>query len=457
MQRPPAPRVGHAYAPPPRPPEDDWIAIVAESFIAVIEAGDGTGADRGIGALGRLVGLRNVELESIVSVIPVGGAGSDSFAVVHFDRGDDGTDEAQGAGGRVTAIARGRAVADVYSDGGSRRFSSSGVQPWLIATFRDVIAVELGGPARRSEAVARLVPEARAIGLGPTRVGAVLWSLAELRSPEVNGGRSGYARPAAALDEDTVLSIGGTGLDDTVRRSPGGAWDAGPSAASTPAPSADPTPSRSPSSSPSRRVDGAVDNAPDEETVLRVPAWREPASETAEPSVAEPGVAEPDAVAPFADITGGEATVSYTLVGDTTVADTSIGDVWDAAVADAFGDAPGGHPSPVLVGVRGSEGVLLDAPIVFGRRPAARARRGVQPLLVTVASPRSLVSASHLRVERVGDVVVVTDLRSRNGTEVTLPGVRPRRLRPGESIAVPGAAEVDIGDGTIIDITPVTP
>ncbi|MGN6127301.1 MAG: FHA domain-containing protein, partial [Humibacter sp.] len=100
---------------------------------------------------------------------------------------------------------------------------------------------------------------------------------------------------------------------------------------------------------------------------------------------------------------------------------------------------------------------LLDAPIVFGRRPTARTRRGVRPLLVTVASPRSLVSASHLRVERSGDVVVVTDLRSRNGTAITLPGSRPRRLRPGESFAVPGAAEVDIGDGTIIDITPVTP
>ncbi|MGN6126290.1 MAG: hypothetical protein ACTHON_06975, partial [Humibacter sp.] len=382
VQRPPSPRVGHAYAPPPRPPEDDWIAIVAESFIAVVEAGDGTGADRGIGELGRLVGLRNVELESIVSAIPVGGGGADSFAVVHFDRDEDMDDETRHSGGQVTVIARGRAVVDVYSDGGSRRFSSSGVQPWLIATFRDVIAVELGGPARQSEAIARIVPEARPVGLGSTRVGAVLWSLTELQSPEAAGGPSGYARPAAALDDDTVLSIGGIDLEDTVRRARGGARDAGSSAAPTPAVS------RTPAQS------APVDNAPDEETVLRVPAWREPVSETAEPEAVEPG-----AVEPVADSTGGDSTVSYTLVGDTTVADGSAGDAWDPAVADVLADGSGGDPSPVRVGVRGSEGVLLDAPIVFGRRPTARTRRGVRPLLVTVASPRSLVSASHLRVE----------------------------------------------------------
>ncbi|NNC13214.1 FHA domain-containing protein [Planctomonas sp. JC2975] len=112
------------------------------------------------------------------------------------------------------------------------------------------------------------------------------------------------------------------------------------------------------------------------------------------------------------------------------------------------------EPTPVRVGVRGRESVLLDAPIIVGRRPAGTTRHGREPLLVTVPSPEQVVSASHVRIERQGNVVVVTDLRSKNGTSITVPGSRPRRLRPGESFAVPGAATVEIGDGTIIEITP---
>jgi pSer/pThr/pTyr-binding forkhead associated (FHA) protein len=108
-----------------------------------------------------------------------------------------------------------------------------------------------------------------------------------------------------------------------------------------------------------------------------------------------------------------------------------------------------------LVGVRGGEPVELDAPVVFGRRPASTRRTGGRSVLVTVPSPGQEVSASHVRIERAGRVVVVTDLKSRNGTTVRIEGGRARRLRPGESFSVPGAAEVEIGDGTIIDITPV--
>jgi len=68
-----------------------------------------------------------------------------------------------------------------------------------------------------------------------------------------------------------------------------------------------------------------------------------------------------------------------------------------------------------------------------------------------------VVSASHVRIELSGQVVVVTDLRSRNGTTVLIPGSAPRKLRAGESFVVPGAASVDIGDGTIIEITPEAP
>jgi pSer/pThr/pTyr-binding forkhead associated (FHA) protein len=97
--------------------------------------------------------------------------------------------------------------------------------------------------------------------------------------------------------------------------------------------------------------------------------------------------------------------------------------------------------------------VALDVPLVIGRRPAQqRVASGAQPRLVTVPSPRQEVSSTHVRIEQSGDAVVVTDLRSTNGTVVTGPG-GARRLRPGESAVVLAGARVEIGDGNIIEIT----
>jgi pSer/pThr/pTyr-binding forkhead associated (FHA) protein len=64
------------------------------------------------------------------------------------------------------------------------------------------------------------------------------------------------------------------------------------------------------------------------------------------------------------------------------------------------------------------------------------------------------VSSTHLQLEQVGDTVVVTDLRSTNGTFVSSREGLRSRLKPGESIVVLPGARVDIGDGNIIEITP---
>jgi pSer/pThr/pTyr-binding forkhead associated (FHA) protein len=91
--------------------------------------------------------------------------------------------------------------------------------------------------------------------------------------------------------------------------------------------------------------------------------------------------------------------------------------------------------------------------VLVGRRPVPqRVADGAAPRLVTVASPTAEVSSTHVRIEQSGDAVVVTDLRSTNGTVVTGPA-GARRLRPGESVVVLAGARVDIGDGNIIEIT----
>jgi hypothetical protein len=384
---------GYVYASAPRPPEDDWIAVVAESFVVLIESGHG---DRGVEALTRLAQNGDVSIEDIVSAIPVGADGVDAFAVARCDGDTDGS-------WQLTIVVRGRAVVDVYSVGGARRFTSSGVQPWLIATFRDVVAAELGGPARRFGAVSHRAPSALAIGYGSAHAGSVLWSAAEAERTDLDAadGDAGYVRPAASFD------------DDTVRRVP----------SMPPARRAQEQPATDDRLEPRESSSGGPDEVTVERRTVMVPAGdREQADDAHEVAGAD-------------ESTGADETAV------------------ERASVDAQGSDEGGGAT---ITVTGHESMPLQAPIVIGRKPANTRRSGVAPVLVTVPSPDQVISASHVRIERSGRVVVVTDLRSRNGTTVVVAEGKPRRLRPGESFAVPGAATVEIGDGTSIDITPVT-
>ena len=95
---------------------------------------------------------------------------------------------------------------------------------------------------------------------------------------------------------------------------------------------------------------------------------------------------------------------------------------------------------------------LLTKPVIIGRLPAAplRGEQGVN--LVVVTSPHGVVSSTHARVEVVGDVVVVTDLRSTNGTRVILPGKPTMLLAPGDSMALAVGAIIDLGDGNRLEV-----
>lgn len=103
-----------------------------------------------------------------------------------------------------------------------------------------------------------------------------------------------------------------------------------------------------------------------------------------------------------------------------------------------------------------SEAVLLDVPCYVGRRPSApRIARARAPKLLQVASPLKEVSASHVELRQVGASVIVTDLKSTNGSIVMIPGSVPRTLRQGESVVVSPGTLVDIGDGNILQVLPM--
>ena len=100
--------------------------------------------------------------------------------------------------------------------------------------------------------------------------------------------------------------------------------------------------------------------------------------------------------------------------------------------------------------------VWLDAVSYVGRRPSSpRIVHGQMPRLVRVPSPGHEVSSTHIEVRQLGYSVVVTDMRSTNGSVVVEPGGMARKLRQGESVVVSPGTLVDIGDGNVMEILPL--
>ncbi|WGD37981.1 FHA domain-containing protein [Lysinibacter sp. HNR] len=90
----------------------------------------------------------------------------------------------------------------------------------------------------------------------------------------------------------------------------------------------------------------------------------------------------------------------------------------------------------------------LNRPLVLGRCPqSSGVVGGTLSQLIRVPSPRGVVSSTHAQIRQEGEVVIVTDLYSTNGTVVIFPRKVPRRLRPGETVAVAEETVIDLGDG----------
>ncbi len=100
--------------------------------------------------------------------------------------------------------------------------------------------------------------------------------------------------------------------------------------------------------------------------------------------------------------------------------------------------------------------IALDKPALIGRRPSLpRVTPGRAPRLVRVPSPQREVSGTHVELRQQGTLVIVTDLRSANGSTVQLPGRDAVRLVGGESLVVIPGTVIDIGDGNLVEILPL--
>jgi len=91
--------------------------------------------------------------------------------------------------------------------------------------------------------------------------------------------------------------------------------------------------------------------------------------------------------------------------------------------------------------------------VLVGRAPSvSQVSGGNIPRLVTVGTADQDISRTHARFVLEGGTVVVTDLHSRNGTMIVLPGKEPQKLRAGEPTAVIVGTVVDFGGGVTLTV-----
>jgi pSer/pThr/pTyr-binding forkhead associated (FHA) protein len=118
-------------------------------------------------------------------------------------------------------------------------------------------------------------------------------------------------------------------------------------------------------------------------------------------------------------------------------------------------DAAPAAPARARVQVNRARPFELTAPVIVGRRPSPPRVPGREtPLLVAVPSPTQEVSGSHLEIRQQGTTVVITDLRSTNGSVITAPGRAAVTLRQGDAIVVVPGTVIDVGDGNLLEILP---
>ncbi|MET3769997.1 hypothetical protein ABIB15_002701 [Marisediminicola sp. UYEF4] len=128
----------------------------------------------------------------------------------------------------------------------------------------------------------------------------------------------------------------------------------------------------------------------------------------------------------------------------------------ERAVAEATAQPEPSTPARYRFSVNSAEPLPLDVPALIGRDPRPpRVASAVLPRFVRVNSPRREVSATHLELRQDGTSVIVTDMRSTNGTVITVPGMPEFTLHAGGSMVVAPGTTLDLGDDNIIEIMPI--
>jgi len=115
---------------------------------------------------------------------------------------------------------------------------------------------------------------------------------------------------------------------------------------------------------------------------------------------------------------------------------------------------PAAPPAPprFVLAVSNGTSEIVTGTVLVGRSPSvSKVSSGQVPRLVSITGDQD-ISRNHAQFALEGDTVVVTDLHSRNGTSIVLPGHAPQILRPGEPTPIISGTVVDLGGGTTMTL-----
>ena len=310
-----------------------------------------------------------------------------------------------GSAASLRIIVRGPVMATVTDAAGTRRLDGSGVTTWLEQTLAEVSSaiVDVAGAAA-ADGVVQL----------PLGLGAAWVSSLELRFGAPAAPMSEPSRPVIASQESVPAAEVEIDPEATVTEPPTGRIDTPTGKSDTPDDGYD-------------YLFGA--------TMFR---------DVAGAAVLEASAEEEAAAAPE-------------RAGDHdghTVLTSDIAKLREGRTAKRGVSAPPTVPAPrVFLALSNGSREALTQPILVGRSPSvSRVPGGQMPRLLTVGTPDQDISRTHVRFVLEGGTVVVTDLHSRNGTLVLLPGKEPQKLRAGEPTSVIAGTVVDLGGGVTLTV-----
>jgi hypothetical protein len=307
--------------------------------------------------------------------------------------------------GNARVIVRGDAVLTVTDAAGSTPLTGTGVSTWLERSVPGVTAFALEVPGAVAASVAELPLDS-----GVALMSALGWS---------------------SIGEPSRLSSTPARRETTVVEQP-----------STPEPDPADTVREAPAEKPAAKAEPATTEEPAEgyDYLFGDTMYRSVADAAVHESEPEP------AVDPTTEL-GGEHDGHTVLTSD-------LAKLRGPRKRQTSAPTPPAPPAPKLVLVVSTTGARepLTQSILVGRAPSvSKVSGGQMPRLVTLGADQD-ISRNHAQISLEGGTVVVTDLHSKNGTAVVLPGKPAQKLRAGEPTSVIVGTVVDLGGGVTLTV-----
>ena len=404
-----------------------WIALSSESRVLVVGASPN---DVFVAALWAAIGAPD-GLQSILDLITSKGlSATPPFALLDFTGG-------------LRVIVRGDVTVGVTGAGGDESLAGSGVSTWVERSFDAATGVSVVVVDAEPADVPALPLASGAAWIASLTVGEV--TTAPSRSTPVPVPIEGSTAVTTAAP--AIASSASTGA-------PTEATEATPAGVDIEATVSEATVSEAPTANPAETPTVAIDNletSPEGYDYLF--------GDTMYRSVADAAVRDdeeaPDAAPADSDSDPDSGSDSGGDHDGQTVLTSDIAKLRGRRKPKAAAEIPPPAPAAPVVSLVLADGSRepLSQPILVGRSPSvSQVSGGKMPKLITVGGADQDISRTHVRFALEGGTVVVTDLHSRNGTTIAMPGKDPQKLRAGEPTSVIVGTMVDLGGGVTFTV-----